>query len=118
MEHFDIADSESLSSHHLLGSDVSVSPRKQNVTSRSRQAYTTGADQNWPPGPSRVHRSVISLIFSLFVDIVLILIALLFSCLAIVALYMKDQQRGTPVGTGLQEAMKLVCCAILVLFDC
>ncbi|RFU28900.1 hypothetical protein B7463_g7423, partial [Scytalidium lignicola] len=105
MEPLRVADSDAPLSHSLLDEDVTV--RKQNIGFSSRQSYETPTGKNWPAGPDHVHRFAISSIISPLLDAVLILIALLFFCLGIAALCIKDRPTGDRFGTAIQEAMKL-----------
>jgi hypothetical protein len=102
MEQLHAADSHYLNHHEAVGN------QPENDKSNSRQSYEVPRAQNWPALPSHVRGTTISPIFSILLDVVLILVSLLFFCLATTALCIRNRPTGDHVGATVEEAMKIV----------
>ncbi|KIN07153.1 hypothetical protein OIDMADRAFT_47060 [Oidiodendron maius Zn] len=74
---------------------------------KPRKSYATPRAWNWPDISGRVHEFPMSPTISIFPDIVLVLISLLFLCFAIMALCSRNRPTGDDFGAIMEEAMRL-----------
>jgi hypothetical protein len=113
MEQLHVADN-----HSLLDHDVPV--WRSGTRSDSTQNYITPQFQNSTAVLSDVKGSKPkpAPILSILLDIVLILISLLFLCLAVTALCIRNRPVGDRVGAIVEEVSKVVRCRIFSTSSC
>ena len=81
---------------------------------KPRQSYATPRVWNWPDISGHVHEFPMPPTVSIFPDIVLVLMSLLFLCFAIMALCIRNRPTGDEFGAIMEEAMRLVSRSMLV----
>lgn len=85
----------------------------------NKPAQTTGTDFrviNWPDGPGVVKRSRLLDTLTFVLDAILVVIALLFLSLAIMALRLADERADSRFAVGLDHGMKLAPTIYPILF--